>query len=109
MPSRVESNHLDIQEDAATAIATVCSSLIEGCGRNPSLCFGDPEDMVFVDKYNDAVDNILLLNLESNPNDIALAIGIVRSGLITAIARNPSVSEQLTALELACLEDIESL
>ena len=109
LPPRVESQIIIEQEDAATAIATVCSSLIEGCARNPSLCFGDPGTMVLVDKYNDAVDDILLLELESNPTDIALAIGIVRSALITAIARNPSISEDLTDLESICLEDIESL
>lgn len=91
------------QEDAPTAVAITCSSLLEGCARNPSVC-----DNFLIPIYNDAVDDILALNLESSPDDIAVAKGTIKASLITSMARNPSLENKLLKIEAICDEDIEA-
>jgi len=51
----------------------------------------------------------MALNLESAPNDIALAKGILKASLITALARQPELQGDLEELEALCNEDIEAL
>ena len=109
--TRVESRGEVEQVDAATAIANVCSALLEGCGRSPALCglTDNPESTKIIDLYNEAVGDIKALNLESSPNDLALAKGIIRAALITAVARNLSVQAGLEQIEAMCNEDIDAL
>jgi len=98
------------QEDAATAIATTCAALLESCARQPSLCdLTDPANMVLIDLYGDAVEDIMALNLESNPDDIAIARGITRAALILGVGRQPSLKGDLENIEAICLQDIDSL
>lgn len=100
------------QEDAATAIATICAALIEGCARQPGICGlvdGPDASTLLVDVYNDSVSGILALNLESNPDDIAIARGIMKAALITSVARQPEFIEELESIEALCLQDIDSL
>lgn len=110
MATRVESFHT-VQEDAATAIANTCAALIESCARQPALCglTETPVSTILVDLYNDAVDEIMALNLESTPDDIALAKGIMKASLITAVARQPELQGEFEGLEAICNEDIEAL
>ncbi len=110
MATRVESFHT-VQEDAATAIANTCAALLESCARNPELCVATETSpsTILVDLYNDAVDEIMALNLESASDDIALAKGIIKASLITALARQPELQEDLEGLEAICNEDIEAL
>lgn len=111
MPQRVESQRIVFQENAATSIATVCESLLEGCARNPSLCNLSTTggNTIVLDLYNEAIDDIMALNLESFPTDIALAKGTIKAALITAVARNPSLQTQLFLIEAICNDDIEAL
>jgi len=116
MATRVESFHT-VQEDAATAIANTCAALIESCARQPALCGlteppeppEPPVSPILVDLYNDAVGEIMALNLEYTLDDIALAKGIMKASLITAVARQPELQEELVGLEAMCNEDIEAL
>lgn len=64
---------------------------------------------MLVDIYNEAAADIMALNLESAPNDIALAKGILKASLITALARQPELQGDLEELEALCNEDIEAL
>ena len=111
MPNRVESIHNEEQEDAATGIALTCAALLEGCARQPEACgLGEiPPSGLLIDLYNDAVDDIKSLNLESSPDDIASAKGIIYADLITAVARQPELEEELRGLSDLCNNDIESL
>ena len=98
------------QEDAATAIATICAALLENCARQPSLCdLTDPANMVLINLYGDGVEDIMALNLESNPDDIAIARGITRAALIIGVGRQPELKEDLEDIEAICLQDIDSL
>jgi len=108
--TRVESFHA-VQEDAATAISHTCAALLESCARQPALCglTETPVSTLLVDLYNDTADEIMAMNLESAPTDIALAKGITRAALITALARQPELQEELEGLEVICNEDIEAL
>ena len=108
--TRVESQFNPPHEDAPTAIATACAGLITSCARNPSVC-GPPitPQGVLVDVYEQAVEDIMLLNLETSPNDVALARGILSEALLMAIGRNPSIQDELIEIEELCLEDIASL
>jgi F0F1-type ATP synthase membrane subunit c/vacuolar-type H+-ATPase subunit K len=108
---RVESIGGADQKDAATAIANVCAALIEGCGRNPSVC-GLPDDLdtsIPVNIYHETVSDIMALNLEAFPDDIALAKGIISAAYIFALARNPSIQAGLEQIKAICNEDIDAL
>ena len=106
-----ESSLIIKQEDAATAIANTCAALIESCARQPELCIvtETSPSTLLVDIYNEAAADIMALNLESAPNDIALAKGILKASLITALARQPELQGDLEELEALCNEDIETL
>ena len=107
---RVESIGTVKQEDAATAIANVCTALLEACGRQPEICaFAPPDNTLLIDLYNDAVGDILALDLESNPNDIALAKGIINAALISAVARQPIEKIRLEQVKSICDGDIDAL
>ncbi len=99
------------QEDAPTAIATTCSALIESCARQPTLCGIDdtPTSTLLIDLYSEAVEDILALNIEPDPDDIALARGIIKAALITSVARQPEFQEDLMELEALCNQDIDAL
>jgi len=108
---RVESIGAVDQKDAATAIANVCAALIEGCGRNPPV-YGFPDDVdnsIPVNIYNETVSDIMALNLETFPDDIALAKGIISAALITAVARNSSAQALVEQIKAICDEDIDAL
>ncbi len=109
--TRAESSHISVQEDAATGIALTCAALLEGCARQPALCglTETPESELLIDIYNDAADDIKSLNLESSPDDIATAKGIIHAALITAVARQPELQEELQDITASCNDDIESL
>ncbi len=92
------------QKDAPTAIATTCSALLEACARQPEIC-----DDLLLGLYNETVSDIMDLNLESSADDIAVAKGIIKSALITSLARQPALEEDLREIETLCNEDIEDL
>lgn len=108
---RVESIGTVDQKDAATAIATVCAALLEGCTRTPQNCglSDTPESTILVDIYEDAVGDIMALNLESFPDDIALAKGMISAALLTGAARQPELQGDLEQIAAMCNEDIDAL
>lgn len=110
----VASSHVEqskaAQEDAATAIANACASLISSCARNPVLCaFGSSTTTTLLDYYDDFVNDIMSLKLNPNITDLALAKSIIEASLIGSVAQNPGLKTDLEGLAANCNNDIESI
>jgi hypothetical protein len=91
------------QEDAATAIATACASLIAQARAD------DPEGKLIA-SYKDAVEQIMDLTLPFMPSDLTLATAMIRSAVIEVAAQNdPELLDKVRELASMCEEDIDDL
>ncbi len=91
------------QKNSATAIANVCANLIESTSANET-----DEQLLAV--YRDSVEQIMKLDLPDGSSDLPVAIGTIRSALITITARaSEEVSEIAENLASICEEDINEL
>ncbi len=91
------------QEDAATAIATACASLIAQARAD------DPEGKLIA-SYKDAVEQIMDLTLPFMPSDLPLATAMIRSAVIEVAAQNdPELLDKVRELATMCEEDIDDL